>query len=79
MQLTKKIAKDKYNLDVNLVTFGDYNIPNIALNDGELQANVFQHIQFLENQIKQFGYELTYIGKTFLYPMGVFSNKYNKY
>ncbi|MFV9973070.1 MAG: hypothetical protein AB8V41_07290 [Francisella endosymbiont of Hyalomma asiaticum] len=30
------MAKDKYNLDLNLVTFSDYNILNIALNDGEL-------------------------------------------
>ena len=76
MKLSQKIAKEKYNLDVKLVTFGDYNIPNRALNDGELQANVFQHIPFLENQVKQFGYKLTYIGKTFLYPMGMFSKKY---
>lgn len=77
MQLSKKIAKQKYNLDVKLVTFGDYNIPNRALNDGQLQVNVFQHIPFLENQVKQFGYKLTYIGKTFLYPMGMFSKKYD--
>ncbi|AIT10170.1 dioxygenase [Candidatus Francisella endociliophora] len=77
MKLSQKIAKEKYNLDVKLVTFGDYNIPNRALNDGELQANVFQHIPFLENQVKQFGYKLTYIGKTFLYPMGMFSKKYD--
>ena len=76
MKLSKKIAKEKYNLDVKLVTFGDYNIPNRALNDNELQINVFQHIPFLEDQNKQFGYDITYIGKTFLYPMGVFSKKY---
>ncbi|QIV95834.1 D-methionine transport system substrate-binding protein [Allofrancisella inopinata] len=79
MELSKKIAKEKYNLDVKLVTFGDYNIPNRALNDGEIQANVFQHIPFLENQIKKFGYKITYIGKTFLYPMGVFSKKYKNF
>ncbi|AXA34063.1 MetQ/NlpA family ABC transporter substrate-binding protein [Francisella adeliensis] len=78
MKLSKKIAKEKYNLDVKLVTFGDYNIPNRALNDNELQANVFQHIPFLEDQNKQFGYDIVPIGKTFLYPMGVFSKKYNK-
>ena len=77
MKLSKKIAKEKYNLNVKLVTFGDYNIPNRALNDNELQANVFQHIPFLENQNKQFGYNITYIGKTFLYPIGVFSKKYS--
>lgn len=75
MQLSKKIAKEEYNIDVKLVTFGDYNIPNRALNDGEIQANVFQHIPFLEDQKKQFGYKITYIGKTFLYPMGMFSKK----
>lgn len=72
MKLGKKIAKEKYNLDVKLVTFGDYNIPNRALNDNELQANVFQHIPFLEDQNKQFGYDIVPIGKTFLYPMGCF-------
>ena len=76
MELSKKIAKDKYNLDVKLVSFNDYNLPDRALNDGELQANVYQHIPFLENQNKQFGYKLTYIGKTFIYPMGVYSKKY---
>ena len=76
MKLSKKIAKEKYNLDVKLVTFGDYNIPNRALNDDEIQANVFQHIPFLEDQNKQFGYDITYISKTFLYPMGIFSKKY---
>ena len=75
MKLSQKIAKEKYDLDVKLVTFGDYNIPNRALNDNEIQANVFQHIPFLEDQVKQFGYDITYIGKTFLYPMGVFSTK----
>jgi D-methionine transport system substrate-binding protein len=75
MQLSQKIAKEKYNLDVKLVTFGDYNVPNRALNDGNIQANVFQHIPFMEDQIKQFGYKITYIGKTFLYPMAVFSSK----
>ncbi|MFV9931614.1 MAG: MetQ/NlpA family ABC transporter substrate-binding protein [Francisella endosymbiont of Hyalomma asiaticum] len=30
------MAKDKYNLDLSLVTFSDYNIPNMALNDGKL-------------------------------------------
>ncbi|MFZ9035138.1 MAG: MetQ/NlpA family ABC transporter substrate-binding protein [Francisellaceae bacterium] len=75
MNLAKDIAKEKYNLNVRLISFGDYNLPNRALNDGELDANVFQHIPFLDNQIKQFGYKIMPIGKTFLYPMGLFSKK----
>ncbi|MED7788274.1 MetQ/NlpA family ABC transporter substrate-binding protein [Francisella sp. 19X1-34] len=76
MQESKKIAKEKYGLDVKLVSFGDYNLPNRALNDNQLQANVFQHIPFLENQNKKFGYHIVSIGKTFLYPMGIYSKKY---
>ncbi len=77
MQMAQQVAKDEYGLDVKLVSFGDYNLPNRALNDGDVDANVFQHIPFLENQVKEFGYKITEIGKTFIYPMGVFSSKLN--
>lgn len=76
MELSKKIAKEKYGLDIKLVSFGDYNLPNRALNDNEIQANAFQHIPFLKNQDKKFGYHIISIGKTFLYPMGIYSKKY---
>ena len=69
------VAKDKYHLDVQLMTFGDYNLPNRALSAGDIDANVFQHIPFLESQIKQYGYPISAIGKTFIYPMGLFSAK----
>ena len=75
MQKAQQIAKKRYNLHIELISFGDYNIPNRALNDGQLNANIFQHIPFLKNQIQQFGYNIQSIGKTFLYPMGIFSTK----
>ncbi|WP_116963496.1 MetQ/NlpA family ABC transporter substrate-binding protein [Fastidiosibacter lacustris] len=77
MEMAQQVAKNEYGLNVKLVSFGDYNLPNRALNNGDIDANVFQHIPFLENQIKEFGYKLTEIGKTFIYPMGVFSIKIN--
>ena len=40
-------------------------------------ANVFQHLPFLQSQIKEFDYHISAIGKTFIYPMGVFSKKIN--
>ncbi|WP_440617428.1 MetQ/NlpA family ABC transporter substrate-binding protein [Cysteiniphilum sp. 6C5] len=75
MQMAQEVAKDEYGLNVKLVSFGDYNLPNRALNNGDIDANVFQHIPFLENQIKEFGYKIMEIGKTFIYPMGIFSTK----
>ncbi|MDA0911721.1 MAG: MetQ/NlpA family ABC transporter substrate-binding protein, partial [Proteobacteria bacterium] len=75
MQMAQEVAKEEYGLNVKLVSFGDYNLPNRALNNGDIDANVFQHIPFLENQIKEFGYKIMEIGKTFIYPMGIFSTK----
>lgn len=40
----KKIAKEKYGLEVELVIFSDYVMPNEALDQGDIDANAFQHI-----------------------------------
>lgn len=71
----KEIAKNKYNLDVKIVEFNDYNLPNEALQDGSLDANVYQHLPYLQEVIKAHGYNLQAIGKTFVYPTGIYSDK----
>ena len=42
-EVAKKVAKEKYGLDVELVGFSGSLLPNDATNHGELDANVFQH------------------------------------
>lgn len=71
----KKTAKDKYNLDVEVVTFTDYVQPNEALNNKDIDANVFQHGPYLEQQNKERGYKLVAVGKTFVYPIAGYSRK----
>ena len=44
----KKVAKEKYGLEVELVQFSDYIMPNTALDQGDIEANVFQTKPFLE-------------------------------
>lgn len=44
--IQKKLKKQ--NIDLKLVTFNDYNQPNQALEQGELDINAFQHIYFLK-------------------------------
>ena len=39
-QVAAKVAKEKYNIDVKIITFSDYNTPNIALNDGSTINNI---------------------------------------
>ncbi|WP_019220139.1 MetQ/NlpA family ABC transporter substrate-binding protein [Bartonella florencae] len=62
-------------LDIELVYFSDYTLPNDAVNAGEIDANAFQHAPYLNNQIEQRGYKLSIVGYTFLAPIGIYSHK----
>lgn len=75
MEVAAKIAKEKYNRDVELVVFTDYATPNEALNKGDLDLNAFQHKPYLDNQIQEKGYKLVPVGNTFVYPIAAYSKK----
>lgn len=75
MDVAIKVAKKRYGLHVVDVPFSDYNTPNAALNDGSLDANMFQHLPYLKAQVRARGYKIVSIGKTFVYPMGIYSKK----
>ncbi len=74
-EVAAKIAKEKYNLDVELVTFTDYVTPNAALDDGSIDANAFQHKPYLDEQISDRGYKLAIVGNTFVYPIAGYSKQ----
>lgn len=74
-EVAKQQAKEKFNLDVELVIFNDYVTPNQALNDGLLDVNAFQHKPYLDAQMKERGYKLTPVGNTFVYPIASYSHK----
>ena len=73
--VAKKVALKRYGLNVKIVIFSDYTTPNEALSDGSIDANAFQHIPYLKAQVKAHGYKIVSIGKTFVYPMGLYSKK----
>ncbi len=73
--MAQKVAKEKYNLDVEVVTFNDFVLPNEALNNGDLDANAFQHKPYLDKQIQERGYKLVQVGTTFVYPIAAYSKK----
>lgn len=74
-EVAKKVAKDRYNLEVELIPFNDYVVPNEALTNGDIDANAFQHIPYLTEQSKQRGYNLVPVGNTFVYPIVAYSKK----
>jgi D-methionine transport system substrate-binding protein len=74
MEVAKEVAKTQ-GLNIKIVEFTDYIEPNSALNDGSIDANMFQHQPFLDQQITDRKYKLVSVAKTFVYPMGVYSKK----
>ncbi len=74
-QAAQKVAKEKYGLDVELITFNDYVVPNEALSHGDVDVNAFQHKPYLDEQVKERGYKLAIVGNTFVYPIAGYSKK----
>lgn len=76
VQVAADVAHQQYGLNIKVIEFSDYNLPNAALQDGSLDANVYQHLPYLEAAMAAHGYDLEAIGKTFIYPTGIYSKKY---
>ena len=77
LEVAKRVAA-KDGLSIQIVEFNDFIQPNVALNQGDLDANIYQHQPFLDNQIKERKYELTSIAQTIIIPMGIYSKKIKK-
>ena len=77
MEVAKKIAKERYGLDLKIITFEDYVMPNTALAEGDIDANMFQHQPYLDVILARKHYPLSVIGKMYIYPMGIYSKKYH--
>lgn len=65
----------KEGLDVEIKVFDDYVQPNLALDQGDIDANYFQHIPYLINFAKERGLNLENLGSVHIEPMGLYSDK----
>lgn len=63
-------------IDIEVVEFDDYVLPNEALASGEIDANYFQHLPYLEQQIEDKGYEFDHGKGIHIEPYAAFSAKY---
>ncbi|RCW49926.1 MetQ/NlpA family ABC transporter substrate-binding protein [Halanaerobium sp. MA284_MarDTE_T2] len=63
-------------IKLEIVEFTDYVTPNIALSDGSIDANFFQHVPYLNNFSKDRGLELSALDPIHVEPMGLYSDKY---
>lgn len=65
----------KEGIDLQIIEFQDYVQPNLALAEGELNANFFQHVPYLTEFSRDHKLDLTYIAKVHIEPMGIYSKK----
>ncbi len=62
-------------IDLVIIVTEDYNVPNRALADKEVDANFFQHKPFMDQQIAQFHYPIESLAAIEIEPMGIYSKK----
>ena len=74
LEFAKPILKEK-GVNLEIVDFTDYVLPNKALATKELDANYFQHVPYLEDFSKENKLDLAYTVKVHFEPMGIYPGK----
>lgn len=62
-------------IDLEIHTYDDYVVPNTAVEDGEEDANYFQHIPYLDEFNETRGTHLVSVGGVHIEPMGIYAGK----
>jgi D-methionine transport system substrate-binding protein len=70
-----EVADKQSGLKIKIVEFNDYTLPNVALQNKSIDVNIFQHLPYLKAASQDRGYDFVVIGKTFLFPMRLYSKK----
>lgn len=75
LEKVKELAK-KDDIDLEIKHFSDYNVPNKALSDGDIDLNAFQHFAFLDQYKKAHkDTNIEALSTTVLAPLGIYSDK----
>ncbi|HLM38237.1 MAG TPA: MetQ/NlpA family ABC transporter substrate-binding protein [Microvirga sp.] len=66
-------------IDIKIVEFSDYVVPNAALASGDIEANSFQNQPYLDNQKADRGFKIETVAQTVNFPIGVYSKKHKSF
>ena len=78
LEAVKPVAAAK-GLDIKIIEFSDYVVPNQALDAGEIEANSFQNQPYLDNQKADRGYRIEPVALTVNFPLGIYSKKWKSW
>ncbi|SOD89304.1 MetQ/NlpA family ABC transporter substrate-binding protein [Caenispirillum bisanense] len=73
LRYTAELAAKK-GVEAEIIEFTDWTLINEALNNGDIDANNFQHIPYLDNQVKARGYAIVASKPSIVVPTGVYSS-----
>ena len=73
----KVLDEEDAGIYIELIEFDAYNLPNEALNSGEIDLNAFQHKAYLNNDAGANGYDVVAIGDTLIAPLTLYSEKFD--
>jgi D-methionine transport system substrate-binding protein len=62
-------------IDLQIHEYGDYVIPNTAVEEGDEDANYFQHVPYLDNFNAENGTHLVSVAGVHIEPMGIYAGK----
>lgn len=76
LEKVKPILEEQ-GIELEIESYTDYVLPNQDLENGDLDANYFQHIPYFEAQKADFGYDFANAGGIHIEPIGIYSKKYS--
>ena len=68
---------EEEGINVEVERYNDYVIPNVALEEGDLDANYFQHVPFFEDAVAENDYDFVNLGGIHIEPIGAFSQRHD--
>ncbi|MCM3440014.1 MULTISPECIES: MetQ/NlpA family ABC transporter substrate-binding protein [Bacillaceae] len=75
LEEAKPLLEEK-GIELKIEEFSDYPLINPALDNGDLDANYFQHVPYLDNAVKENGFEIENAGAIHIEPFGIYSKEY---
>ena len=74
LEFAKSLLAEQ-GVDLEIVEFDDYILPNTAVEEGDLDANYFQHLPYLEKFNDENGTHLVSVGAIHYEPFGIYAGK----
>lgn len=74
LEVAKEILADE-NITLEIVPYDDYNLPNDNVEDGQLDANYFQHITYMNEYNESEGTHLVSVAELHYEPFGIYAGK----